>query len=356
MTEFEITTVDIPPTIDPTGSDEFCQATTLRNHVEALIYGTTDTALDAVEELALWQPSKFEHYQMLVATVDGRVVGRGDYETSDGDDADTAWISVNVHPDYRRRGIGSALLVELESLAQDDGKRQAHTYAPAALGDGPMLDAPTGFGSVPRDNPETQFMLARGFSFEQVERVSRLPLPVAGLRSLVDNAIDRSTRDYALHEWVNECPEQWREDLAVLYTRMSTDAPSAGLEPPEDVWTVDRLHEDEARLIQSTITALFAAVEHVATGTLVGFTGLGIPRDTTRAVTQLDTLVRREHRGHKLGMLLKVANLAHLERFAPGHPSVITYNAEENRHMLAVNESVGFVPIGHDGVWKRLLR
>ena len=54
-----------------------------------------------------------------------------------------------------------------------------------------------------------------------------------------------------------------------------------------------------------------------------------------------------------LGMLLKVLNLAQVERVAPGHPSVITYNAEENRHMLAVNEAVGFVPIGYEGVWKR---
>jgi hypothetical protein len=54
-------------------------------------------------------------------------------------------------------------------------------------------------------------------------------------------------------------------------------------------------------------------------------------------------------------MLVKVLNLAHLDRVAPGHPSVITYNAEENRHMLVVNEAVGFVPIGYEGVWKKEL-
>jgi hypothetical protein len=52
-------------------------------------------------------------------------------------------------------------------------------------------------------------------------------------------------------------------------------------------------------------------------------------------------------------MLLKVGNLAHLERVAPGHPSVITFNAEENRHMLTVNEAVGFVPIASESAWRK---
>ena len=40
---------------------------------------------------------------------------------------------------------------------------------------------PTGFGSVPRDHEDTRFLLARGYRLEQVERASRLALPVEGL-------------------------------------------------------------------------------------------------------------------------------------------------------------------------------
>lgn len=96
-----------------------------------------------------------------------------------------------------------------------------------------------------------------------------------------------------------------------------------------------------------------AAIEHAPTGHLVGFSSLSVPAQPHRCVAQYATLVLREHRGNRLGMLLKVANLHHLEQVAPGHPSVTTFNAEENRHMLSVNESLGFTPIGYEAAWRK---
>ena len=54
-------------------------------------------------------------------------------------------------------------------------------------------------------------------------------------------------------------------------------------------------------------------------------------------------------------MLLKAANIRLLQSAAPGHPSIMTFNAEENRHMLDVNEALGFEPMGYAGAWKELL-
>lgn len=85
----------------------------------------------------------------------------------------------------------------------------------------------------------------------------------------------------------------------------------------------------------------------------MGFTELEVSAEPGRAVSQEDTLVLREHRGRRLGLLLKVANLELLAAESPGHPSVMTYNAEENRHMLTVNEALGFVPVGYEGAWRR---
>ena len=54
-------------------------------------------------------------------------------------------------------------------------------------------------------------------------------------------------------------------------------------------------------------------------------------------------------------VLLKAENLRFLEEVSPGHQSVLTYNAEENRHMLAVNEALGFVPFVYEGAWRKNL-
>jgi hypothetical protein len=52
-------------------------------------------------------------------------------------------------------------------------------------------------------------------------------------------------------------------------------------------------------------------------------------------------------------MLLKVANINHLAEFAPGHPAITSSNAEDNTHMLAVNEAIGFVGWASMGAWKK---
>ena len=84
-------------------------------------------------------------------------------------------------------------------------------------------------------------------------------------------------------------------------------------------------------------------------------TELVCAHDPATPVFNHNTLVLHEHRGHRLGMLIKAANLRLLAETAPGHPSVYTWNAEENRHMLDVNEKLGFVPVGYEGSWKKVL-
>jgi len=143
--------------------------------------------------------------------------------------------------------------------------------------------------------------------------------------------------------------------MALLFTRMSTDAPSAGLGTPEDIWTRQRLIDYEDRVEAGPKTYLVSVVEHLPTACLAGMTELGVPAELDRPVFKNDTIVLEEHRGHRLGMLLKVANIRNLQSTAPGHPSIITVNAEENRRMLVMNEAVGFEPMGYAGAWRKVL-
>jgi hypothetical protein len=54
-------------------------------------------------------------------------------------------------------------------------------------------------------------------------------------------------------------------------------------------------------------------------------------------------------------MLVKVANLRRAQEKWPRARSVLTWNASENQHMLAINTALGFRPAGYEGEWQKRL-
>ncbi|TFD60066.1 GNAT family N-acetyltransferase [Cryobacterium sp. Hh38] len=357
MSDFSIDELVIPATPHAPSWPDFVAVAALRNLVEAEGFGTNALNYSAAELLPGWLNPKYDPKRMFVARVEGTVVARATYETLLDANDDHAWLGVQVLPAWRRCGIGTALADRVEHLVGTENRHELIVYTVSADTPGERLTAPTGFGSVPQDNAEVRFLLARGYRLEQVERGSRLALPAdeGVIRRFQADAAAHAGGDYTVHYWSAGTPPRWRDDLAVPYTRMSTDAPTAGLTEPEDVWTADRLVDEETSRGSSPRRMLTAAALHEPSGHLVAFTQLSVPAERERSVSQEDTLVLREHRGHRLGMLLKTANLEYLAQESPGHPSVTTFNAEENRHMLVVNEALGFVPMGYEGAWKRVV-
>ncbi|MEK8227262.1 hypothetical protein NKG05_16005 [Oerskovia sp. M15] len=97
---------------------------------------------------------------------------------------------------------------------------------------------------------------------------------------------------------------------------------------------------------------LIAVAEHVPSGRLVGFSMVAYPHDRPEVVFQEDTLVLTEHRGHQLGLLVKIAVLDELARVRPSSRRIHTWNAQENRHMLSINEALGFEVASVDAEWQ----
>jgi len=346
----------IPTSMDDPGAGAFAEMVDVRNAIEADILGSDALAVGAAELLPFYQLQQYEPKRMFVAMADGRIVGRSILSWSAEPGSTVSWLVGEVLREYRGRGVGTALFDHLEGLASAAGRTTlqaaaVHTVTPG----GERVASQTGFGDLPAADPGVRFMLRRGYTLQQIKRVSFLDLPVdpGVLAELRDQAQGKAGDDYRIVEWTGRTPPRWLGDIAVLKGRMSVDEPSGGLDNEDEAWDEGRVVATDSKLLAGGQLQLTVAVEHRPTGRLAGHSELWLSADRTRPVQQHDTLVLAEHRGHRLGMLLKVANLQQLARVNPGSMLAYTFNAEENRHMLDVNEAVGYRPVGAEGAWRR---
>ncbi|UUT35449.1 GNAT family N-acetyltransferase [Microbacterium elymi] len=273
---------------------------------------------------------------------------------------------VHQHRALRRawgRGIGRAAHRLLEDAARAQGRSVLQAWSDHASAAGTddaagaeRLVPPTGFGSLPLDHT-ARFMRAHGYTLEQIERNSVLALTNdarAHVERLLAEARAAAT-GYRVVQWAVPTPAEYVDGYAWMKSRMVTDAPSAALEFDDEVWDAARLADHERPYLEAGRTLHVTAAQHIATGELAAFNELVIGTDRTAATSQEDTLVLAEHRGHRLGLLVKCQALHDWHQIAPRSPRVITYNAEENQPMLDINERIGFVPVAYNGAWKKTL-
>ncbi|MDR6907622.1 GNAT superfamily N-acetyltransferase [Agromyces sp. 3263] len=324
--------------------------------------------------LETWGHDHFEFTaaELLVRHRDQRFRRRVEVGAYEGDDlvgaaamvwesdpqARMAEISLGVRPDRRGRGVGSALLAAMEAHAAAVGR-------PALVGwsehggaslrtTGEVLRAPDGDAELPASDPAARFAVAHGYALQQVERVSglrvdgRLEEFVAALGEREPAASDAG---YRLRTWEDRAPDELADAYAAARARMVHDVPAGGLQYDDEVWTADRVraYEDERR---DSATGVLVAAAVTDAGEVAGYTELELP-DGRPIAYQSDTLVVGAHRGHALGMLLKLANLVRLGDVEPERGEVFTWNADENDHMLAINLALGFELRGLDASWQR---
>jgi predicted GNAT family N-acyltransferase len=98
---------------------------------------------------------------------------------------------------------------------------------------------------------------------------------------------------------------------------------------------------------------LTTAAKHERSGQLVAYTQLAQTLHQPEVAVQDDTLVHGDHRGHRLGLLVKATTLVSLAQHAPAVERIHTWNADQNAHMLAINAELGFRTAGAEGGWQR---
>ena len=367
MTRWSIHEVPVPASLDAPDAVLLHGYVDAVNEVSRATWGTDDFAATAARVLTLLRHQEYDRLVRLVAVDDdadptdpARVLGVGRLSLPLRDNTHTGWTDVTVRPTHRGRGIGGALHDALLDVARGAGRTRLMGESAQAVEPPPgpgTLQAPTGEGRVLASEPGPRFLLARGWRLEQVARHSRLELPLDAdaLEQHRAAAATAAGPDYRTVTWEGATPDALVDQMADLRRRMSTDEPNAGLEVEEQTWDAARVRSEDGEQLAQGLWLLTSAVEHVPSGRLVAYSQLAAPPHTTEFCEQEDTLVLGEHRGHRLGMLVKTAQLQALAERRPTVRRISTWNAEENRWMLAINVALGFRPAGGGGVWQRTL-
>lgn len=235
-----------------------------------------------------------------------------------------AMCHATVHPDSRRRGTGTEFLAFAERRC-------------AELGRGTMTT------SAWVGSPGDEFCRAAGFVPGQTE--VRRVMPVGAVPPV------RLADGYSLVSWTGATPPEQLDQVAILLG-MLADAPrDEGWEPER--WDAERVRRGDKRtarlgMREHTVAAMDAA------GEMAAFTQVGVAPDRPEWGWQHLTSVIRAHRGHGLGLAVKSAMLEYLASAEPQLRQILTWNAEANDHMIAINEAMGYRVFGVPGrSWER---
>ncbi|GAA2294035.1 GNAT family N-acetyltransferase [Glycomyces scopariae] len=288
--------------------------------------------------LLLWPDSlAVERY---TALQDGEVVGSLTYSMPTQDNQHLLELELDVRPDRRRQGIGTALNDFTERRAAELGRDTILAFAVDSLDGGQRFD-----------HAGQHFAKAAGYKVVDQEIHRRNDLTVVAddvLESLYADAWAKAA-GYELVQWIDDCPDEILAGYAALNERMYTDPPMGEeLDIRPAVYDAARIRNTEWTMKERGQTQFVSAVVHVESGEVAGMSGIGLTPGEELHAWQQDTIVEQKHRGHRLGMVLKIANQRLMRRYRPQIRYIHTWNAEVNDHMIAINEAMGYRALCRD--------
>ena len=245
---------------------------------------------------------------------DGELVGYAALTLNAFENLDGAKILGAVHPDQQRRGAGRLLMTAAEAAT-----------------DRPRLRAPAWEGTAgPLALPGLGY--TRGLTHE----VRRLSVRAQQPAYLVASA-EEASRGYVLERFHGRSPDHLVGDLQVL-REVINDAP----EPGEfEAYPPERIRGYEESLLRRRQTPYTILARHRASGEPAGITMLCVHELRPEIAAQEDTSVLAVHRGHRLGLRMKLAMLEWVRTERPDVEYADTWNAVGNAPMIAINDALG---------------
>jgi GNAT superfamily N-acetyltransferase len=244
-----------------------------------------------------------------------------------------AGLTLAVHAGWRRAGRGTALLRHAAGRARQAGRTVLE------------MDALEG-------SPGAAFAgtLKARRSVTAVRRVLALADLPAGRRAALRAEAEPAARGYTVATWHGPTPEDTVDEVAALNGAMADAPREAGQEA--QTWDTARVRLDERRVAAMGLRAHVVAARAPGSGDLAALTQVCVDPALPHWGFQELTAVARPHRGHRLGLLLKLAMLDLLAAREPQVSRIITGNVDGNQHMIAINEQLAFRVLSRWPSWE----
>jgi GNAT superfamily N-acetyltransferase len=289
--------------------------------------------------------SRSKRFDLLAAreTGHGPILGVAMMEMPLRDNTRSTEVTVAVHPAQRLRGVGTAIVEAMTEHGRADGRLVLNS----------IVDVPLNRAA---DSAASSFAPKVGFEPMLSGNIRHLAVPMdaARMRELrAEAARARHADDYRVLTFEAPWPAEYLEDQCALFQCMSTDEPHGDEGHEEEIWDAERVGENDALRAARGARFLIAVAQHIASGRLVACTELAIGAESPGQAWQMLTVVEPAHRGHRLGLAIKLANLAFLEERAPQARVIVTGNASVNAPMIAVNDMMGFEVASEGNFWQK---
>jgi GNAT superfamily N-acetyltransferase len=237
-----------------------------------------------------------------------------------------------VAPARRRAGLGTALLGHAADRARRAGRTLLTGHSQEA---GAGAEFARALGARP--------VLTGVFWMMRPHSV-----PAERLTALREEAA-AAAAGYSLVSWEGPTAEYRLAEVAALF-EVEADAPRAGGAEPAG-WDPARVRTCDERIADQGWRYYTVAARAPRSGRLAAITQLGVDPFDGSAYQQL-TAVAGAHRGHRLGLLVKVAMLELLASHEPQLTQILTLTAEGNGQMDAINAELGFTLLERQLSWE----
>jgi GNAT superfamily N-acetyltransferase len=266
---------------------------------------------------------------------EGSVAGWYKLELPDLENLDQAELTLVVHPAQRRHGLGRALLNHATARATANGRS--------------ALNGPARFGS---DGDRFARSVGAERGLVDVQRVMDVRATGDDQLAELRQSAERAAAGYSLMSWTGLVPEDFLDQAAALFAALN-DAPHDPRSTPV-TWNAQRVRERVNDLRPHYGLRTYAVAAMSGDGQPSALTEVAVDPADPGWGHQMLTGVTREHRGHRLGLLVKIAMVEWLKAAEPALERIQTWNAESNRYMIAVNEALGYTILGQPSSWWRL--